>query len=437
MLFIAAWAKVHGVEPSDSTLRGIENSTTIENLNAKIKIALDRETTRAQEVIYALTDIVSGEIRDASPEDIAEGWVPDQTKEGEEPTYTQPATGETLTEDEFREQFPDAFPEAGTSLIEEILAGVPGAGEIIEREMGFIGGLDAPTAWGIVDGQRVPVDAQGSPVDESLFHQPKGIFDPHTDSVTGQYWANKAQEQAEAGSFPTGSPFLQKNVEHIQRYHYGFQWEPASWDPVEVARIKERLVRAGLLDEDDRSTGSGWSHYEAKAFESLALAANATGEMWSFTLGEMERNPVGGGPGGGGTTRQRDPFVAPSYLAPDMDILKQAVKDSVRGRLGREPTAREMEQLIVGLDQDYRSAYDVQVQASRSEYDATTRAIESGAEQSGGEFRNVDPASSFAENFESRFDNELAFKKRREDLNVRQSYTDATMRMIDSIVGGG
>jgi hypothetical protein len=445
VLFIAAWTKVHGEEPSDATLRGIENATSIENLNAKVKIALDRETTRSDEVILAIVQIDNGEIRSASPEEIAEGWVPDEVEEGEEPTFTQPATGDTLTESELREQHPDAYPEPGTQLIEAILEGVPGAAKIVDRQRGFIGGLDAPTAYGIIDGKRVPVDANGLPLDPELFHQPQGIYNPNDPTNAGRIASGSTYPRTIEGGtvdipvaprFPTGDPYLATNVEHIQRYHYGFQWEPASWDPVERARIKDRLVKAGLLDEDDRSNGSGWSHFEAEAFGNLAKFANGTGEMWSFALGELERNPVGGGDSGGGRA-PRAPFVAPSYLAPDMDLLKQAVKDSVRGRLGREPTAAEMGQLIVGLDSDYRSAYDVQVQASRSEYDATTRAIDTETAQSGGEFRNVDPASSFAERFELRFDNEIGFKKRRDDLNTRQSYTDATMRMIDSMVGGG
>jgi len=327
---------------------------------------------------------------------------------------------------------PDSF---GAGLEQQFAELAPGPPSTPDLEAPFIGGLDAPSAYGVIDGKRVPVDpTTGLPIDPDIFHQPKGIYDAGTE---GRYGRSRTDEEAAARAYDAANPYLQRNTTHIQRYHYGFQWEPASWDPVEVARVKDRLIEAGLLDEEDRSSGGGWSHYEAKAFESLAIFANGTGEVWSSALGELERNPVGGGGGATTVRRQRDPFVAPSYLAPDMDILKQAVKDSVRGRLGREPTGGEMSQLIVGLDQDYRSAYDVQVQASRSEYDATTRAIESGAEQSGGEFRNVDPASSFAERFESRFDNELGFKKRRDDLNTRQSYTDATMRMIDSVVGGG
>lgn len=442
--YLAAYVQIHGEAPEESVGRRLGSTTTLED-TIHVLQDLYANDPMGNDVFLASSRFDMPTVGPAGDAEIIDGW--HKNKDGE---YVQESTGTTISEPEFRARFPESAPTSGQGgyleqLYEDIAGGVPGLGGVTDREMGFIGNLDAPTTYGIVDGKRVPVDAQGRPVDPNQFHQPKGIYtgfdETNAQRIAEGYTTPRTIEGGTVdiptpGRMPTGDPFLATNVQHVQRYHYGFQWEPASWDPVEVARLKDRLVNAGLLDSDDRSGGSGWSHYEAKAMEQLAVAANGTGEMWGFTLGEMERNPVGGG-GGGGSTTTRAPFVAPSYLAPDMDLLKQAVKESVRGRLGREPTAAEMSQLIVGLDSDYKSAYNVQVEASRSEYDATTRAIDTETTQSGGEFRMVDPASSFAERFESRFTNELGFKKRRDDLNERQAYTDATMRMIDSVAGGG
>jgi hypothetical protein len=300
------------------------------------------------------------------------------------------------------------------------------------RALPYIGNLPAPDT--ITPGSDEPV------------YTPPGI---PAGSMPYETFGSFPEAEFLQGSQPGGVPshLLNRREEAaIQRYHLGDDFMPIGWDPTQIVTLKNRLITAGYLDPDytsiNGSTRGSWGEAEATAYGTLLWESNRAGVTWDTQLQTIEADPSAialkkakGAAATTGTTRS--PFVAPSYLAPDMDLLKQAVKDSVRGRLGREPTSAEMSQLIAGLDTDYRSAYDVQVQASRSEYDATTAAIDTETAQSGGTFRSVDPASSFAERFESYFGNELAFKKRREDLNERQSYTDATMRMIDSIGGGG
>jgi hypothetical protein len=450
-LFIAAYFDVVGAIPEDEDNERIDNAGTPEEFQ-DVVIDIVSRVEGGDQIAAAMSRVANGEVKPWGEEDKAVGY----TRDANTGKWVQNATGEELTDDQMRAAFPESFGvgATSTSAIEEIINSAPEETALaVNLTLPYIGGLSASQAWGYnAEGVRVPVDPQTgrelTPGEQGAFHQPKGIYtgdDPFNAGriargekvVTPERYIEGGTIPAQTNEpyFPTGDPYLMRNVEHIQRYHPGFEWEPASWDPTEVVKIKDQLVEAQLLRADQRSQGANWSIAEANAFAKVAEAANGTGEMWGFVLGGMAANPPPGTDGRQGPTRV--PFVAPAYLAPDMDVLKQAVKESVRGRLGREPTGAEMNALIAGLDQDYRSAYEVQVAAARSEYDATTAAIETEQPQSGGEFRNVDPSASFAERFESRFDNEIDFMKRREALNDRQAYTSATMNMIDNLIGSG
>lgn len=420
--FIAGWFTVHGSPPSPPIMRDLEAASSQDETNKVIKEAL-RDDPSGNQIAAAAVAATEGELRPQTDEETMAGWS-QKTRDGKT-VYVEHTTGNELTPEQMRQsQVTDDRP----STLEQMLSeGVPAAEEELgPRSIPYVGGLPGEDTIANV-GDPIFEPEGGPPMYPRTLESPimrgagtsSGFFDP-------------AAVPADEGGYD--------KPEVKQRYHYGDQWGPASWDAPQVIQLKDQLISAGYLKAADAAQGAAWGGTEADAMQALMRDSNGIGEPWDVQLAIVANNPPeSASPAQRAAAAKpvRAPFVAPSYLAPDMDLLKQAVKDSVRNKLGREPSAGEMAALIVGLDSDYRSAYDVQVQASRSEYDATGRAIDSGAEQSGGEFRMVDPGASFAERFESRFEDELGFKKRREDLNTRQSYTDATMRMIDSVAGGG
>jgi hypothetical protein len=169
----------------------------------------------------------------------------------------------------------------------------------------------------------------------------------------------------------------------------------------------------------------------------LADESNGAGVPWNLQLAKVAANPSEAAKRRAkGRVSDRRPFVAPAFLKPDMATLSQAVKQSVRQRLGREPTGDEMGELIDTLGTDYRAEFGAQVAALRSEFDATTRAIDTDVAQSSGTVQSVNPAARFAEHFDERFGGEIDVRKRGAALNQREAIGAATLNMVDGLIGG-
>jgi hypothetical protein len=169
----------------------------------------------------------------------------------------------------------------------------------------------------------------------------------------------------------------------------------------------------------------------------LADEANGIGDPWQIQLDRVRGDPSEAAKRRAkGAGADRAPFTAPAFLAPDMATLTQAVKQSVRQRLGREPTALEMGELIATLDTDYTAEFGVQVAALRSEFDARERGFETDEPQAAGSFRSVNPADRFAEHFEERFAGEIDVRERGAALNQREAIGAATLNMVDGLIGG-
>ena len=305
-----------------------------------------------------------------------------------------------------------------TSLFDELRGGAP-EGALVEVELPFIGGRPGPET--VREGQPF-FEPEGFPLD-----------DPADVGITRQLLRG-----AEPGI--TGVPQAIRNAQLLQprqRYHLGFDWSPASWDAQRRIILKDSLVRAGYLDPDQQAGGATWAFAEASAMALLADESNGAGVPWNLQLAKVAANPSEAAKrrAKGRAGADRRPFVSPAFLEPDMATLSQAVKGSVRQRLGREPTAREMGELIATLDTDYTAEFGVQVAALRSEFDATTRAIETDEPQAAGSFRSVDPSARFAEHFDQRFAGEIDVRERGAAVNQREAIGAATMSMVDGLIG--
>lgn len=221
------------------------------------------------------------------------------------------------------------------------------------------------------------------------------------------------------------------------RYYEGEQWMFSWRSANEIRILQERMERAGLLKPKSYIPGM-WDPKSAASMQQLMLESNAVGVTWEMQLGRRLDNMTDellSQIYGSGRSGSRQPFVAPAYLKPDNASLSQAVKTMVRGRLNREPSDREMANLVAQMYGDYRAEYDASVQAMRSEYDAQTRALESGEAQSAGTVQNVDPTARFREAFERTFANEIALNEDSDDFIERSARMQTAMGRLDAAIG--
>lgn len=332
------------------------------------------------------------------------GFIYEQDDEG---NFVNTVTGEVLDTEAVQTQLGVASTEG---LIDAIIGGLPDEdpGELLE--LPFIGGRPGPET---VLGDRP-------------------VFEPQGIDFGGTRVGRFATQERIQGF---GDALERGDVR--QRYHLGFDWSPASWDGARRVTLKDSLMRAGYLDPDQAAGGAVWAFAEASAMAILADESNGLGVPWNVQLGQVANNPSEAAKrrAKGRAAADRRPFVAPAFLKPDIATLSQAVKQSVRQRLGREPTGLEMGELVSQLGIDYRAEFGAQVTALRSEFAATTRAIETDEPQAAGEVRAVDPSARFAEAFEERFAGEIDVRKRGAALNQRRAIGAATLSMVDSLIG--
>jgi hypothetical protein len=229
----------------------------------------------------------------------------------------------------------------------------------------------------------------------------------------------------------------------------------ATKDPGYINGVQMGLVAAGLLKEDDVVNGV-WTQDAAKAMEDAMIEANYTGgaKTWvDIVKGRAEAyankpKKSGGGGGGGGGGRRANPLagrtlVLPAYEKPDMDILNTEVKETMRQRLGRNPTGWELTLMADKLQEGYRADYDAQVVAAKANFEAGNRAILQSYRTgkpvtvtSQTEAKRVDPRAYLQERFEERYAPELELNKDRELSQENMSNVFNVLTSTSRILGG-
>ena len=200
-----------------------------------------------------------------------------------------------------------------------------------------------------------------------------------------------------------------------------------------LARVQDRMAALGMLDgyvrgRKDPST--------VKAFADLLWMSNSEGTSWIVQLKDLERQKEemgddwawGSGSGGG---RDRAPFVAPTYLAPDYATLAQTVKGQLRDALGRDPDESEMALLTAELSGWDREAFDAEVAAARAEYDAAE-----GGRDAPGVQQGIDPVARFRESFEQKFKGELRGIERTEEAAETGEAVRSSVSTLSRMSGG-
>lgn len=151
-------------------------------------------------------------------------------------------------------------------------------------------------------------------------------------------------------------------------------------------------------------------------------------------------------------------FVNRTYVAPDYDSLAQGIKGLFRDRLGRDPHDYEIALFADQLQQDYRSEFDVSERARYQEFVAGNKDwnvpttgpsgsmfdgpvgtfdvpddprftvnADNVRTAGGGSLQGVDPAASFAEEFERRYAQEIT------NLDTKKTNQRAQERAIQLV----
>ncbi len=390
----AAWLETTSERMPTHLQASIGAAETIEALRQVMLLIMDSLGDDGQ----AFFDRYEEFTRTSVVGDLGEGFIYEKDDEG---NFVNLVTGEVLDTETIQAQLGSG----GSSGLVAAISAPPGEDLIALLDLPFIGGRPGP---GTVPEDRPVFEPEGFP----LF------------------------EDASIGAILRGDP--SQFLEPRQRYHLGFDWSPASWDASRRVILKDSLVRAGYLDPDQQAGGATWAFAEASAMAALADEANGIGTTWNQQLAKVAADPSEAAKrrAKGRAGADRRPFVSPAFLKPDMATLSQAVKESVRQRLGREPTGAEMGELVETLGVDFRAEFGAQVAALRSEFDATTRAIETDEPQAAGTVQSVNPAARFAEHFDQRFAGEIDVRKRGAAVNQREAIGAATLNMVDGLIGG-
>lgn len=242
------------------------------------------------------------------------------------------------------------------------------------------------------------------------------------------------------------------------------------------------LVDAGWLSPEDFKIEKGAKRggFETwNAMNKAMWAANATvAETWI----EAAQDAAAARELAGVDDIDHEPvpvWTPATYLSPDPDTLSQVVKQAFRNQLGREPTAQEVRSLMSSLAGEFLGQFETQeaidkaafeqgiaaTDASRGPIDPETgertvvpldrpdptvggglgphglsrttadtfRTVDNPLEQIVG----VDPISSFQEDFEARFAEELARGRQRVTQRDARRSIMGSIFAIDAAVGGG
>lgn len=177
--------------------------------------------------------------------------------------------------------------------------------------------------------------------------------------------------------------------------------------PQSRAAFQQEMVRAGLLEDGKFFEGVADIATQSAMYTVMGQA-NVDGTDWRTSAAHLARL--------GDISRERAAadalksrrFIAPAYQEPDDALLAQSVKQAVAQRLGRDPHDWELALLGEKMASDYRSQYDAEVAAARSEFEAGNRAIvNEEMYESGGVVQDVDPEARLLENIDNLFAKEI------------------------------
>lgn len=309
------------------------------------------------------------------------------------------------------ERFGEAFRNTSSAIVDE-------AGRILVRTVSMLG-----------------VDPRSREGQDILYLLETGMTtsDPEVQALVDEYQGKLIGPQSRRTLSPdvTGTNLVNNQYGYVKGDEFR---QLDSITAESLARTQERMAALGMLEDyipgkKDPKT--------IQAFGDLLFMSNGEGLSWAEMLGELERQKEelgddwawGDGSGSGG--RERAPFVAPTYLAPDYATLAQTVKGQLRDALGRDPDDSEMALLTAELAGWDRQSFDAEVAAERAEYDAAEEGRDApGVQQS------VDPVARFRESFEQKFAAEIQGIERTEEAAETSENVRGAVSRLSQMSGG-
>lgn len=202
----------------------------------------------------------------------------------------------------------------------------------------------------------------------------------------------------------------------------------ASLSPERRAEVNLALISAGVLDED--APLGVWTRQSATGMSYLMEEANARGTSWVTVARERQKAIEEGREDALEAQRRANPFIAPVYRAPDQASVRQAVRQSMAGFLGRDPHDWELALLGEDLTANYRKQYTADVSAARIQHDAGNRAIATGATSGGGgTVGAVDPFARLQEKIRELYQDEA-------DAETAEEERAVNTRLISNSLAG-
>lgn len=219
------------------------------------------------------------------------------------------------------------------------------------------------------------------------------------------------------------------------RYFEGDQLTPAGQDPAAIGRIQARLVEAGLLDPDGYWAGF-WDSATSDAYLGVLGYANQRGSSADQALSDLIASVPDSVKEARNRAKLAKVFVADPFVEPDKATLAQDVKAMFRQKVGRDPRPDELAEMSSALGSDYRAAYDAQVAAERSLFEAEQQAAETGVPQTAQAFSSVDPSARFAQLFDERYGPEMDFIDDQETVARNTQNIMGNLTRITQMLGG-
>lgn len=114
-----------------------------------------------------------------------------------------------------------------------------------------------------------------------------------------------------------------------------------------IASLQDRMINAGLIQEDGVYRFGQWTSYEAKAMRNILSLANETGLPWSSVLVDFRRRRAESGEGTGG--------ALPTKFVENEDELTSRLQASLPGLLGGNFLSESDARGIARAYRDYAS----------------------------------------------------------------------------------
>lgn len=229
-------------------------------------------------------------------------------------------------------------------------------------------------------------------------------------------------------------------------YYSGDEYAPAGWSETRIADLQRQMIDAGLLTSTFRR--GYWDGATADAYATLLVQANQTGDTWQDAIPHVQRAFEQG------IEIERAQALAsfrgamPAYTPEDPVALRQIVREGIRARTGRNPSAAELATFSAELDQHFRSQYEQEAAIARQELEQavasavpdprdTARASFTGEMPGVGQGISTPPATAPAVDPQARIAASLDAALAGEvDLLDRKSQAADTQQRVSQIAGG-